>query len=89
MAFVGLLSGSIAAVGGIMYMHEMAFGGSILIAGLLAILATMYFWWRDIVREAEYQGHHNPVVQLGTLRHDPVHRFRSDVLCRVLLGILR
>jgi heme/copper-type cytochrome/quinol oxidase subunit 3 len=77
--FVGAMSGSIAAVGGIMYMHEMAFGGSILIAGLLAILATMYFWWRDIVREAEYQGHHNPVVQLG-MRYGMILFIASEVM---------
>ncbi len=47
--FVGAMSGFVAAVGGIMYMHELAFGGYILIAGFLSILATMSFWWRDIV----------------------------------------
>ena len=77
--FVGAMSGFIAAVGGIMYMHELAFGGYILIAGFLSILATMFFWWRDIVREAEFQGHHNPVVQLG-MRYGMILFIASEVM---------
>ena len=28
-------------------------------------VSYMFYWWRDIVREAEYQGHHTPIVQIG------------------------
>ena len=33
--------------------------------GLVGVLATMWFWWRDVIREATHEGHHKPVVQLG------------------------
>jgi cytochrome c oxidase subunit 3 len=26
---------------------------------------TFWFWWRDVIREAEFEGFHKPVVQLG------------------------
>jgi cytochrome c oxidase subunit 3 len=33
--------------------------------GVLGILYTMAGWWTDVVREAQYQGHHTRVVQLS------------------------
>jgi cytochrome c oxidase subunit 3 len=33
--------------------------------GVVGILYTMAAWWTDVVREAEYQGHHTRVVQLS------------------------
>ena len=24
-----------------------------------------FMWWRDVVKEAEFQGHHTPVVQIS------------------------
>jgi len=39
-------------------------GGTLFFAGFAAILAVMYAWWSDIVREAEIEGHHTAVVQL-------------------------
>lgn len=35
----------------------------LLITGLTCILLTIYQWWRDIIREGTFQGHHTPVVQ--------------------------
>ena len=40
----------------------LAIGGAI--GGFVLVLATMFMWWRDIIREAEYQGHHTPIVHL-------------------------
>ncbi len=37
----------------------------IMIAGVLGVLAIMFVWWRDVIREAVYGGYHNPVVQIG------------------------
>nr|QPZ49942.1 cytochrome c oxidase subunit III [Corythaeola cristata] len=33
--------------------------------GLLSMLLVMVQWWRDIVRESTFQGHHTPTVQKG------------------------
>ncbi|MDJ0893627.1 MAG: cytochrome c oxidase subunit 3 [Alphaproteobacteria bacterium] len=61
--------GSFAALllfgGAVMWMHEVAGGGWITLAGLVGVAITMVGWWRDVVREATFQGHHTPVVQLG------------------------
>ncbi|WPZ35687.1 cytochrome c oxidase subunit 3 [Thalassobaculum sp. OXR-137] len=63
--FMGAASGFVLAVGGVMYMHDLQFAVPIMVVGLALILATMFFWWRDIIREAQWQGHHTPVVQIG------------------------
>ena len=47
--------------------------------GVLGILATMFFWWRDVVREATFQGHHTPVVQIG-LRYGMALFIASEVM---------
>ena len=43
------------------------------------VLATMFFWWRDVVREAEYQGHHTPIVQIG-MRYGMIFFICSEVM---------
>ena len=62
---LGALSAFTLVSGGVLYMHESEYGIATLGAGLMLVLATMFFWWRDIVREAEYQGHHTPIVQIS------------------------
>nr|YP_009144396.1 cytochrome c oxidase subunit III [Emberiza jankowskii]AKJ25877.1 cytochrome c oxidase subunit III [Emberiza jankowskii] len=37
----------------------------LLILGLLSTALVMFQWWRDIVRESTFQGHHTPTVQKG------------------------
>lgn len=50
-------------MGGVMYMH---YGQWLfLIWGVVIILGTMAFWWRDVIREATYQGCHTTKVQQG------------------------
>ena len=51
--------------GGVMYMHGYIGGDSLAASGFLLILYTMFVWWRDIIREATYQGHHTTTVQAG------------------------
>ena len=29
------------------------------------LLFTMFGWWRDVIREAEHEGHHMPIVQIS------------------------
>ena len=33
--------------------------------GLMSVLATMAFWWRDCIRESSYQGYHTHLVKKG------------------------
>ena len=74
---VGALSAFVLAVGAILYMHGSA--PWILAIGVLMVLYTMFSWWRDVVREGTFEGHHTPVVQLG-LRYGMVLFIASEVM---------
>jgi cytochrome c oxidase subunit 3 len=47
--------------------------------GALGIAYTMFMWWRDVIDEAEHQGHHTPVVQLH-LRYGMLLFIASEVM---------
>jgi cytochrome c oxidase subunit 3 len=51
--------------GTVLYMHGYAKGFSIVVLALLLILSLMYTWWRDVIRESTYEGHHTIKVQSG------------------------
>ena len=75
---LGSLAVLILAAGGIMYMHEVAYGGTVAILGLIAVSAVFWFWWADVIREA-HAGDHTPVVQLH-LRYGMVLFIASEVM---------
>nr|QOJ44778.1 cytochrome c oxidase subunit III [Allobates granti] len=50
----------------------------VLFLGLALTLLTMFQWWRDIVREATFQGHHTTSVQKG-LRYGMILFITSEV----------
>ncbi len=74
---VGALSSLLLFGGAILYMHEMT--AWIMIVGLVGTLATMYLWWRDVVREATFEGHHTPIVQIG-MRYGMALFIASEVM---------
>ena len=76
---VASLAAFVTAIGAIMFMHEKPFGGWIMCVGLAWILATMGFWWWDVIKEAEYQGHHTPIVQIG-MRYGMLLFIASEVM---------
>ncbi len=51
----------------------------VLAAGLLATLACMFFWWRDVLKESATPGLHTPVVRIG-LRYGMVLFIASEVM---------
>nr|UBD07322.1 cytochrome c oxidase subunit III [Synapturanus sp. MNHN-RA-2020.0079] len=51
---------------------------SLMLIGLILTLLTMAQWWRDVVREGSFQGHHTPVVQKG-LRYGMILFITSEV----------
>jgi len=58
------------ALGAIFYMHVVEFAGMHLgwkglVLGLFAVLACMYFWWRDVVFEAVMEKAHSVVAKIG------------------------
>ncbi len=72
-------------VGMVLYMHDIAVFGHKFgprqhrPRRAPASLATMLFWWRDVVKEGEFQGHHTPVVQIG-LRYGMALFIASEVM---------
>jgi cytochrome c oxidase subunit 3 len=50
-----------------------------MIFGFIAVPATMAVWWRDVIREATFQGYHNAVVQLG-MRYGMALFIASEVM---------
>lgn len=48
-----------------MYMHGYAGGKFTLFFGLFSALAVLFLWWRDVVREGTFEGHHTKAVQSG------------------------
>jgi cytochrome c oxidase subunit 3 len=78
---VGSISALLLTGGTVMYMHQIwGFSGKIVLAlGVLGVLGTMFFWWRDVVKEATFQGHHSPVVQIG-MRYGMALFIASEVM---------
>jgi len=63
---VGAVSAFLLAVGLIVWMRHMFDAAPIVFAlGAIGIAYTMIGWWRDVIREAEHEGHHSRVVQLS------------------------
>ena len=52
----------VLAIGSVYYLHSEVSWGMYL--GLVLLFYGAYMWFRDVVIEAEHQGHHTPVVQI-------------------------
>lgn len=52
-------------MGAVMFFHGFSGGYTVFYGGMLVVIYCMYVWWRDIVRESTFEGHHTLVVQLG------------------------
>src|ERR1700722_16624313 len=75
---IGAIAGFVTAMGLVGYMHEYWFSW-LLPVGLLGIGYTMFVWWRDVIKEATFEGHHTKVVQLG-MRYGMVLFIASEVM---------
>ena len=74
---IGAVGGLLTVLGIIFAAH---FGSYItLIAGAIIVLGTMFFWWRDVIRESRTPGLHTPVVRLG-LRYGMLFFISSEVM---------
>lgn len=76
---IGSISALLLTTGGVMYMHSYIGGGYLLSFGLLMVIYTMFVWWRDVIREATFEGHHTSVVQVG-LRYGVALFITSEVM---------
>ena len=79
--FVGSFAALVMFFGLVAWWHPEAFGpiGPFVFgAGVMGVIATFYFWWADVVREA-HAGDHTPVVQLH-LRYGMLLFIASEVM---------
>nr|YP_011017801.1 cytochrome c oxidase subunit 3 [Campylaephora sungminbooi]WQF69647.1 cytochrome c oxidase subunit 3 [Campylaephora sungminbooi] len=63
--FVASLAAFTSTIGGVLYFHAFKQGKFVLLLGFLSLLFVMFVWWRDVVRESTFEGHHTGVVQQG------------------------
>ncbi len=74
---VGAFAGGALVLGIILYAHYGTWW--MLGLGVLSVLATMFFWWRDVVRESRTPGMHTPIVRIG-LRYGMLLFIASEVM---------
>ena len=63
--FLAGMSSLSVTTGFVMYMHCYQGGFLLFSFGFFSLLVTFFVWWRDIIREATFQGHHTKAVQDG------------------------
>jgi len=74
---VGAVSAGMLTGGTVIFMHG---GGSwLMILGMVGILATMAFWFNDVIKEATFQGYHTAPVQIG-MRYGMALFIASEVM---------
>lgn len=73
------ISALLTATGAAMYMHGFQNGFGTLAFGLLMVIISMAIWWRDVIREATFNGYHTKTVQLG-LRYGMILFITSEVM---------
>ncbi|TDQ82411.1 cytochrome c oxidase subunit 3 [Dongia mobilis] len=76
---VGSIAGGVFTIGMVFYMHGKAGFLVSVLPGIVLILLTMLGWWRDVVKEAEIDKAHSPVVQIG-LRYGMALFIASEVM---------
>jgi cytochrome c oxidase subunit 3 len=59
------MTASLIPIGAVQYMHSYQGGLTSLLFGLFSTIAIMIIWWRDVIREATFEGMHTTVVQRG------------------------
>lgn len=74
---LGALAAGLMFTGALLWLH--GHGPILMGIGILCVLFIMFVWWRDVVREATYEGHHTPIVQLG-LRYGMALFIASEVM---------
>ena len=80
----GSFAGGLLAVGMVLFMHDHKFGDFAVgykgvILGVLAVLAVMFFWWKDIIHETVVEKVHNRITEVG-LRYGMALFIASEVM---------
>jgi cytochrome c oxidase subunit 3 len=74
---LGAFAAGLLAVGLVFWMHDI--NGWLKYVGLAAVLAVMFGWWRDIIKESVKEKAHTSVVKIG-LRYGMALFIASEVM---------
>jgi cytochrome c oxidase subunit 3 len=74
---IGATAAFALTAGLVLFMHDIT--ASLLPIGVLLVLFTMVGWWMRVVKEATYEGHHTPVVQIS-MRYGMLFFIASEVM---------
>lgn len=77
--FAAALTAFSCTIGAVLYFHTFKIGKLILVLSFLMLLLIMFVWWRDVVRESTFEGHHTGMVQQG-LRYGILLFIISEIL---------
>ena len=72
----GAISGLMMTSGLVLWFHTQS--TILFLVGFLLLITTMINWWRDIIREATFQGRHTAIVEKG-LRYGMILFITSEV----------
>jgi len=72
----GAISGLMMTSGLVLWFHTGSL--TLLFVGLILLIVTMINWWRDVIREATFQGFHTAIVEKG-LRYGMLLFITSEV----------
>lgn len=67
-----------SALSAVLYFHVFKMGKFFLFMSLVFLFLIMFMWWRDVIRESLYEGHHTGLVQQG-LRYGVVLFIISEI----------
>ena len=81
---VSSFAAGLLAIGAVLFFHKVELGGINIglkgvIIGLAAVLACMFFWWKDIIFESVKEKVHNEVTEIG-LRFGMMLFIASEVM---------
>lgn len=88
MPLLGAFAAGTLAVGMILFMHKIKlvlgsfsfeFGSTGLLVGFACVLSVMFFWWKDVIKEAYVEKLHGPLVKIG-LRYGMALFIASEVM---------
>jgi len=74
---LGSLGGGLTVLGIVLAAHYDNY--ALLVIGLAIVIGTMFFWWRDVLKESRTSGTHSAVVRLG-LRYGMMMFIASEVM---------
>ncbi len=78
------LAAGLLAVGTVLFLHDVKIGAfpigfKGMILGFMAVLAVMFFWWKDVVYEAVTEKVHSPIAKIG-MRYGMALFIASEVM---------